>query len=335
MRYKSLALVRYILFLVVLPLTFAFLFLIQSDKSFASEQDKLKLWLSELKSDALSMGITETTFDNALADFVPNKRVIELDRNQPEFTVTLDDYLKKRVTSTKIAKAKELSIKHKKILTEISQHYNVQSRFIVAIWGLETNFGQYLGKFHTPKALATLAYDGRRGAFFRKELFNALQIIEEGHITADDMYGAWAGAIGQVQFLPSSFLKYAQDWDNDGRKDIWTNEKDAFASIAFYLKSVGWRDDITWGRQVKLPIGIEVTKLVKSRKQLTLREWKTLGIKNLDGSELPTRNLKARLVKSTTSNLIFLGYGNFDSILKWNRSIFFASSVGLLSDALR
>ncbi len=335
MRNESLTLFKLIQFFFAASLILVLISSLHVKNSDAKEQDTLNSWLIELKRDALSQGISEITFDAALADFVPDKRVIELDRNQPEFTITLDDYLQRRVNATKIIKAKELLFKHKKILEEISKHYGVQSRFIVAIWGLETNFGQYLGKFHTPKALATLAFDGRRGKFFRKELLNALQIIDDGHIPVEDMYGAWAGAIGQLQFLPSSFLNYAQDWDNDGIKDIWTNEQDVFASIAFYLKSVGWKNDITWGRQVLIPDSIELYKLAKSKENLNLRDWEKLGVKKLDGGKLPERNLLARLITSTTSDLVFLGYSNFDSILRWNRSIYFAASVGRLSDALR
>ncbi len=332
---KFLTLVKYIMTLAILPFIFGFFLSINLQKSFAGENRELNSWLTELRQDALEKGITESTFDAALKDFVPNKRVVELDRNQPEFTITLDDYLKKRVTTKKINRARELLLLHKDILAQISQFYDVQPRFIIAIWGLETNFGQYLGKFHTPMALATLAYDGRRGEFFRKEFFNALQIIDEGHISVDGMYGAWAGAIGQVQFLPSSFLNYAQDWDKDGRKDIWSNKQDVFASIAYYLKSMGWRDDVTWGRQVLLSEKTDFSNLVKNKKRLNLREWEKLGVRNMEGDQLPTRNLEARLITSTTSDLAFLGYSNFDCILKWNRSIYFASSVGLLSDALR
>ena len=171
--------------------------------------------------------------------------------------------------------------------------------------------------------------------FFRKELFNALKIIDEGHISANNMKSGWAGAIGQAQFMPSSFLSYAQDWDGDGKKDLWGNEKDVFASIAFYLKSADWKNDITWGRQVLLPEDKNFFKLAKNKKYLTLREWESLGVRNLDGSLLPERNLSARLITSETSKIAFLGYSNFDSILKWNRSIYFAASVGRLSDALR
>ena len=314
--------------------TFFSIFVLSSS-SFASQQTDLSKWLSELRVDAIASGISEATFDSALSNFRPLERIIELDRNQPEFTQTLDDYLAKRVTAKKIERAREMLKKHKNILAQISQHYNVQPRFIVTFWGLETNFGSYLGKYDVPQALATLAFDGRRGAFFRKELFNALQILDEGHIALANMKGGWAGEVGQAQFLPSSFLNYAQDWNKDGRKDVWTNEQDVFASIAFYLKSAGWKDDITWGRQVLLPDGKDVSNLVKNKTRKSLREWEAMGVRNIDGSLLPERNLKARIVTSSTSELVFLAYSNFDSILRWNRSIYYAASVGRLSDALR
>lgn len=306
-----------------------------SGSSFASQHTDLSKWLADLRVDAIARGISESTFDSALSNFSPLERIIELDRNQPEFTQTLDDYLAKRVTAKKIEQGREMLKKHKDILAQISQHYNVQPRFIVTFWGLETNFGSYLGKYDVPQALATLAYDGRRGAFFRKELFNALQILDEGHIALANMKGGWAGEVGQAQFLPSSFLNYAQDWNKDGRKDVWANEQDVFASIAFYLKSAGWKDDITWGRQVLLPDGKDVSNLVKNKTRKSLREWETMGVRNIDGSLLPKRNLKARIVTSSTSELVFLAYSNFDSILRWNRSIYYAASVGRLSDALR
>ncbi len=301
----------------------------------AGQSNDLSVWKAELKKDAIASGISEATFDYAIADFTPIERIIKLDRNQPEFTQTLDHYLTKRVTNAKIVRARELLEKHKVVLAQISKYYEVQPRFIVTLWGLETNFGSYLGKYVVPHALATLAYDGRRGTFFRKELLNALQILDEGHISLGDMKGGWAGAFGQAQFLPSSFLNYAQDWDKDGRKDVWANEQDVFASIAFYLSSAGWRDDLTWGRQVLIPDGQDFSNLVKNKKRMTLREWEALGVRNLDGSLLPKRNLTARIVTASDSTLAFLAYSNFDSILKWNRSIYFAASVGRLSDALR
>ena len=180
--------------------------------------------------------------------FIP--RVIELDRSQPEFKLTLDQYLARVVTSSRIKKANSKYKKNKKILKVISKHYGVQARFLVSLWGIETDFGRLTGGFPVVSALSTLAFEGRRHEYFKKELFNALKIINDGHITLSKMTGSWAGAMGQCQFMPSSFINYANDWDKDGSKNIWTSKPDVFASAANYLNKVGWSDKITWGRKV-------------------------------------------------------------------------------------
>jgi len=176
------------------------------------------------------------------------------------------------------------------LLEEVAQKYGVQARFIVAFWGIETDFGRITGGFPLVPALATLAYDGRRSAYFRKELLNALEILDGGHIAPKDMVGSWAGAMGQCQFMPSSFLNFAVDGDGDGRKDIWTNRKDVFASAANYLSRSGWKGDQTWGRQVRLPDGFDA-KLADLDVRKTLAEWQGLGVRRLDGSDLPVRDL--------------------------------------------
>ena len=200
----------------------------------------------KIKIEALDSGISSKTFDLSFKDVKLIKRVIELDRNQPEFKLTFEDYLSKVVNANRRKAAKIKLNENLKILDEIEKKYKVQKRFIIALWGIETNFGKNLGSFPVISSLTTLAFDGRRSNYFKKELINALKIIEEGHIMPNEMKGSWAGAMGQCQFMPSSFLNYATDWNNDGKKDIWNNKNDVFASIANYLKSVGWRDDITW-----------------------------------------------------------------------------------------
>ena len=234
-------------------------------------------WQAELRTEALNKGISAKTFDTAFAGIAPIERVLELDRSQPEFTLTLETYLNKVVSATRVKKARQKLEEHRGILKEVSEKFGVQPRFIVALWGIETNFGQYTGGFSVIAALSTLAYDGRRSAYFRKELLNALQIIEEGHISAADMKGSWAGAMGQSQFMPSSFLNYAYDYNGDGRRDIWTTQHDVFASIANYLGSVGWRDDMTWGRQVRLPDGLDGTSLSEAKSRKNMEEWRALG----------------------------------------------------------
>ena len=233
--------------------------------SFASTIPSFEAWQAELRTEALSKGISPDVFDTAFVGLQPIKRVIELDRSQPEFTMTLDTYLSKVVSNTRVKNARQKLTEHKKVLDEVSKKFGVQSRFIVALWGIETNFGQHTGGFPVIAALATLAHDGRRSSYFRGELLNALQIIEEGHITSKNMKGSWAGAMGQSQFMPSSFLSYAYDYNGDGRRDIWTTRNDVFASIANYLSSVGWRDDITWGREVIVPSTLNAKNLSEKK----------------------------------------------------------------------
>ena len=292
-------------------------------------------WQAELRTEALSKGISANTFDTAFAGIAPIERVLELDRSQPEFTLTLENYLNKVVSATRVKKAREKLEEHRGILKEVSEKFGVQPRFIVALWGIETNFGQHTGGFSVIAALSTLAYDGRRSAYFREELLNALQIIEEGHISAAEMKGSWAGAMGQSQFMPSSFLNYSYDYNGDGRRDIWTTQHDVFASIANYLGSVGWRSDMTWGRQVRVPDGLDGVSLSKTKSRKNMDEWRALGVLNADGRPLPTRNLTSRLViPSRGDGKAYLAYANYDNILKWNRSNYFAIAVGQLADMI-
>ena len=298
-------------------------------------------WLVELRAEARSKGISDSTLDAALNGAAPIARVIELDRNQPEFTLTFNEYLERFVSEWRKKTAARMLVEHAEILDAVEKKYGVQKRYIVTFWGMETSFGKYLGSFNIPHSLATLAHDGRRSAYFRKELLNALQIIEEGHISAADMKGSWAGAMGQSQFMPSSFLNFAEDWDGDGRRDIWGTKADVFASAANYLQKAGWRSDITWGRPVKIPGDLVIggkgaTKLFDSKTKLSLPEWQKAGVRNVDGTDLPSRALSARLIlPEGASGPAFLAYSNYETILRWNRSNYYALAIGMLSDTLR
>lgn len=313
-----------------------FVFSIAVFPSLASATQSFEVWRAELRTEVLSKGISPDVFDTAFAGLQPIKRVIELDRSQPEFTMTLETYLSKVVSNSRIKKARKKLAEHKNILNKVSAKFGVQPRYIVALWGIETNFGQHTGGFPVIAALATLAHDGRRSSYFRGELLNALQIIEDGHISSDNMKGSWAGAMGQSQFMPSSFLSYAYDYNGDGRRDIWTTRNDVFASIANYLSSVGWRNDITWGREVIIPKTLDAKNLSEKKTVKRMSEWQKLGVRLPDGSDLPKRNLKSRLVvPERGQGRVFLAYGNFNNILKWNRSNFFAIAVGSLADKIQ
>ena len=307
----------------------------------AIDNDDFATWLQELRAEARQKGISEVVLDDALNGIAPLPRVIELDRSQPEFSLTFEEYVGKVVSPTRKRVAAEKLREHDRLLTEVAAKYGVQKRFLVTFWGVETSFGRYLGSFNVPQALVTLAYDGRRSAYFRKELFNALTILEQGHITAAAMKGSWAGAMGQSQFMPSSFVNYAVDWDGDGKRDIWETKADVFASSANYLAKAGWRDDITWGRAVALPSdgkinGKAALALAEAKTKMALGDWAQAGVRNADGSALPARPLPARLIMPAGDNgPTYLVYSNFDSILAWNRSNYYALAIGILSDTLR
>ena len=307
-------------------------------------------WLQGLRTEALEKGITQATVDQALTGLEPVPRVIELDNAQPEFTQTYQDYIAARLTPKRIEFGREQTAAMAKTLDAVGKAYGVQPRFIAAVWGIETNFGRVTGSYDVVPALATLAYESRRASYFRSELFNALKIVDEGHIDLAHMKGSWAGAMGQGQFMPSSFLVYARDFDGDGRKDIWDDPGDIFASIAYYLKSAGWQEHLTWGRQVKLPEGFDVDALGLAQseppktcsralkdhtRRLPLSKWQALGVRRLDGRDLPARDVEASLVQPAgKGGPAYLTYANFRSILRYNCSNFYALAVGLLSDAL-
>lgn len=307
-------------------------------------------WLEGLRAEALSRGISRDTVAVALEGLQPVPRILELDQRQPEFTLTLRQYLDRAVSDARIKQGRARYAENRALLEEVGRKFGVQPRFIVALWGIETNFGQNQGGFPVVQALATLAFDGRRSAYFRGELFNALKILDEDHIKPAAMVGSWAGAMGQSQFMPSSFLTFAVDYDGDGRRDIWGTRADVFASAANYLKKSGWRDDQTWGREVRLPAnfgatlkqvmpaeppaGCRAQRFISERKPL--REWQKLGVRRTDGGDLPQRGdiLASLAVPEGEQGPALLVYENFRTTLKWNCSILFATAVGTLADRI-
>lgn len=293
-------------------------------------------YVEQIKQEALADGFKEETVTTAFANVTFYQRSVKADRNQPEFKLTLDTYLPRAVPEWKAQKAVEMYNKHRDLLEQIGHEYGVQPRFIVALWGIETNFGAFTGGMDVISALTTMAYEGRREAFFKKELWHALTIVEEGHIPIEQMKGSWAGAMGQAQFMPSSFMAYAVDYDGDGRKDIWGSQGDVFASAANYLKSVGWRDDVTWGRQIRLPADFDVSLASLAIKK-PLAEWQALGVRSFDGSDLPKRDdiIASVVIPDDKEGRVFLAYSNYDALMRWNRSHYFVAAVGYLSDRIR
>lgn len=300
----------------------------------AAAEGDFAAWLTDLRSEALEMGISSGTLETALRNIEPIARVIELDREQPEFTQTFWAYLDRRVTPSRIERGRALLERHKALLADVQARYDVQPRFLVAFWGLESNFGDYNGDFPVIGALATLAFDARRSAFFRAQLLDALRILDEGHVKAERMKGSWAGAMGQVQFIPSTFVGYAVDHDGDGRRDIWESLPDVFASAANYLKNIGWDDSKTWGREVRLPVNFP-WELAGLGRRKSLAQWQALGVRRADGRDLPRVDIHGSIVlPAGHRGPAFLVYRNFRSILAWNRSLLYAIAVGHLSDRI-
>lgn len=295
-------------------------------------------YVEGLKKEARERGISEQVLNQAFADVTHKPRAVKADKNQPEKRLTLDEYIPRAVPDWKVKQAKDLYQKHYSELTRIGEQYGVQPRFIVALWGVESNFGKFTGNFPVIDALSTLAYDGRREAFFRKETMAALQILEEGHIEFERFKGSWAGAMGQCQFMPSSFLTFAADGNGDGKKDIWQSEADVFASAANYLSQSGWNDTYTWGRQVKLPAGFDTSIQGRSEeKGKYLQQWAKMGITRYDGRPLPKldEDIKAWLIAPDDANgRVYLVYNNYNVLMKWNRSYYFALAVSHLADKI-
>lgn len=291
-------------------------------------------WLLEFKAEARKEGIPDALLERAFQDVQPLERVLELDRKQPESIMTFIEYQEKIVSADRIRKGRQLLAEHREVLKNVAEKYGVPARYLVAIWGIETHYGALTGSFRVVEALATLAYDGRRSNFFRQELLKALHILKDGHISVADMKGSWAGAMGQCQFMPSSFLRFAVDETGDGRKDIWSTKADVFGSAANYLAQSGWRPNERWGRKVTLPAGFDTSQASLNRTK-PLKQWHEMGVRNSDGGLLPNSQMEGAIVMPDgKGGPAYLVYENYRVILKWNRSTYFATSVGLLADAL-
>jgi len=292
-----------------------------------------KQWLEDLKAEASGRGISNELLDRALSDIKPITRVIELDRRQPEFSMTFWSYLTKSVNAARIKKGRDMLVKHKALLGRVSKALGVQPRFLVAFWGLESNFGTYTGVFPVVGALVTLAHDRRRPKFFRDQLLAVLQLIDQGNFS-DDVKGSWAGAMGNHQFIPTTYRDFAVDFDGDGKRNLWRSLPDIFASAANYLHRSGWDPKRTWGREVKLPkrIDLAVTGLETLK---PLAEWQKLGIRQMNGGPLPKVDIEASVVlPAGYQGPAFLVYKNFRTVMVWNRSIYYAIAVGHLADRL-
>ncbi|WP_416896905.1 MAG: lytic murein transglycosylase [Minwuia sp.] len=314
-----------------------------------SDSEQFQVWLGEMRAEAIAEGIRPAIVAEALNGVVLQRRVVKQDRSQAEFKLTYQIYADRLLTPTNIRVGRSLMESEAATLARVAETYQVQPRFIVAIWGMETRYGAVKPTKSVFPSLATLAFDRRRSSFFRKELLQALWMAEKGHIDVGSMTGSWAGAMGQPQFMPSSYMAYARDFDGDGRRDIWNSRADVFASIANYLKSHGWHNDQTWGRRVLLPAdqaafraavpandrerGCSALKSMSG--SMGLNDWQALGVRRADGGDLPGRNLEASLVvPDGPDGPAFLVYRNYHSILRYNCAHLYGLAVSTLADAL-
>jgi membrane-bound lytic murein transglycosylase B len=305
--------------------------------STAEENASFQRYLEGVRVEALRKGISPAVLDRALSGIRINWRVIELDRNQPEHKLSWSEYRARIVNEGRIARGREQLAKHRELLGRVQARYGVPSEIIVGLWGLESDYGRAMGGINVIEAVATLAWEGRRGAFFRSELMDSLKIIQAGDIAPDKMVGSWAGAMGQTQFMPDSFLRYAVDFDGDGRRDMWNSFPDVFASTANNLAVEGWKAALPWGMSVRLPGGFDTALAGRSKeKRRPAVEWARLGVAGYDGRAPGGGDAPAWvLLPDGVGGDAFLVYAsNFGALRAYNPSDSYALSIGLLADRI-
>jgi membrane-bound lytic murein transglycosylase B len=302
-------------------------------------------WLAELVAEARNRGFSDSLIEQTLNGLEPLPRVITSDRTQAELTISFDRYFNSRVTPAVISRGREIARANARLLADIEEAYGVPRRYLLAIWGMESRYGRTIGNTPVFRALATLAWEPRRSALFRQQLFDALTMVSRGYIDAATMTGSWAGAMGQPQFMPSSYLRYAVDFDNDQRRDIWKSTADVLASIANYLKEHDWTTGQTWGREVRLAPEVRerIEQTIPRRTEgcsavrgLTeprpLVEWQMLGVRMLNGTSLRAADIEGALLHVEARS--FLVYGNYESLLQYNCAHHYALSVAMLAERL-
>lgn len=289
-------------------------------------------FLASVRAEAVRAGVSPATADRALTGVRPNAHVLELDRKQPESTMTWAQFRAKLVTDKRVAEGRDARRVNAAALRAIVARYGVQEGVLLGIWGLESNYGASGGTYSVIEALATLAYDGRRSSFFRAELIAALKILDAGDISPERMVGSYAGAMGQPQFMPSSYLRYAVDFEGNGRRDIWGSKADALASIANYLEKSGWKRDEPWGQEIRLPERFDPT-LAGRENRKSLAEWMRLGVRRIDGAAFSRPETQgAVLTPDGPGGDAFMAYSNFGAIRRYNASDYYVLTVGLVGD---
>ena len=304
------------------------------DVQIASSNARFDLWVKAFRAKAVASGISGAVYDRAFRGVTYNAYVVEKDRNQSEFTKQIWDYLDTATSAERVKNGKAAFLRHRSLINRIEKKYGVDAKVFLAIWGLESAYGEHMGDIHMIESLATLAYDGRRKKFFESQLIAALSIIQSGDVTPNNMTGSWAGAMGHTQFIPTSYLAYAQDFRNDGRRDIWENDPaDGLASTANYLARHGWVSGQPWGMEVRLPPNFNYSSSGERVKK-SVAEWRKLGIRKIDGGKIPDYGQSSILLPAGAQGAAFIIFKNFHVIETYNTADAYVIAVGHLGDMI-
>ncbi len=303
------------------------------DTKVVFNQQDFEAFLTDIRTLARRQGISEQTLDEAFIGLTPDSKVIQYDRNQAEFSVNFWRYLTSRVSQTRLEKGQLKLQENQGLLAKVYQKYGIPPAILVAFWGLETNYGKHVGKMNLVRSLATLSFDLRRRDFFTRELLTLLKLIDSGKLPPN-VGGSWAGAMGSTQFMPSNVAAYAIDNDADGMLDLWNSLEDIMHSSGNFLAHIGWHRGEKWGREVIIKSDFDFS-LAGLKTKKSVNEWQVLGVRRVNGDDLPNSNISASLLLPMGfQGPAFLVYRNFHVILRWNRSILYALSVGHLADKL-
>ena len=292
----------------------------------------LETCLPQLRAAALKAGVSQRTVDAALANVAYDEKAVRFSTSQPEYQTPIWDYLAFLVDKERIADGRKMLERHARVLERVEKTYGIDRHIVVAVWGVESDYGQFRGDFHVPHALANVACTGRRASYFRSELIEILKIVDRGDVRLADLHGSWAGAFGQTQFMPSTYRRLAVDFDGDGRKDLVNSVPDALASTANYLKNAGWVTGMPWGYEVKLPAGYRGPSGRKAK--VAVSEWGKRGIRHLDGGELAGTAQAGLLLPAGAQGPAFLVFSNFDAIYTYNVAESYALAISHLADRL-
>ncbi|WP_186387076.1 lytic murein transglycosylase [Stappia sp. TSB10P1A] len=292
----------------------------------------LEACLPQLRAAALKAGVSQRTVDAALANVAYDEKAVRFSTSQPEYQTPIWDYLAFLVDKERIADGRKMLERHARVLERVEKTYGIDRHIVVAVWGVESDYGQFRGDFHVPHALANVACTGRRANYFRSELIEILKIVDRGDVRLADLHGSWAGAFGQTQFMPSTYRRLAVDFDGDGRKDLVNSVPDALASTANYLKNAGWVTGMPWGYEVKLPAGYRGPSGRKAK--VAVSEWGKRGIRHLDGGELAGTAQAGLLLPAGAQGPAFLVFSNFDAIYTYNVAESYALAISHLADRL-